>query len=467
MYMRSWFQAREKTDAEVLAAVPSYTAMAKTGLIAAGVLYFGLAMAHYFYLQPSIAAIMFPLALGSSAFLFGLRIALWSGHLPYRFIRYAIFVIAAVAWVNSTMHLWISHDAMQSTNLAIIMIACGTLLLSWEQYAAMNVSCLVSWVAAILSAGPAMGGPEWVHYSIFLSQAFLFSAVAFYWRRKALLRNVELSKERARARSNEHLSLLAAQSKAIEAERNLRRALDADASKSMFLANMSHELRTPLNSVVGFAQLLRERSEIAGKPELVREYAEYIQSSGSHLLGLINQILDLSRANAGVIVLNETCIDLGETLIEITRLMRPQASEAKVGMHVHAGAGQFMVKGDDLRVRQIVTNLIGNAVKFTPAGGRVDVSAAVDASSVIIEVRDTGPGIAMQDQARVFEPFIQADAGLDKRHQGTGLGLAITRKLVELHGGTISVKSMLGEGCAFTVRLPRERLMSEPQRKTA
>jgi signal transduction histidine kinase len=254
--------------------------------------------------------------------------------LPYRFIRYAIFVIAAVAWVNSTMHLWISHDAMQSTNLAIIMIACGTLLLSWEQYAAMNVSCLVSWVAAILSAGPAMGGPEWVHYSIFLSQAFLFSAVAFYWRRKALLRNVELSKERARARSNEHLSLLAAQSKAIEAERNLRRALDADASKSMFLANMSHELRTPLNSVVGFAQLLRERPEIAGKPELVREYAEYIQSSGSHLLGLINQILDLSRANAGVIVLNETSIDLGETLIEITRLMRPQASEAKVGMHV-------------------------------------------------------------------------------------------------------------------------------------
>jgi signal transduction histidine kinase len=467
MYMRSWFQAREKTDAEVLAAVPSYTAMAKSGLVVAGSLYFALAVAHFFYLPKPMADVMVPIALASSVFLFGLRSALWLGYIRFQLIRYAIFVILVVAWVNSTMQLWASHDAMQATNLAIIMIACGTLLLSWEQYVAINLSCLISWVAAILSAGPAMGGPEWVHYSVFLSQAFLFSAVAFYWRRNALIRNIELSRERARARSNEHLSLLAAQSKAIEAERNLRRALDADASKSMFLANMSHELRTPLNSVVGFAQLLRERTEIAGKPELVREYAEYIQSSGSHLLGLINQILDLSRANVGVIVLNETCIDLGETLIEITRLMRPQASEAKVGMHVHAGAGQFMLKGDDLRVRQVVTNLIGNAVKFTPAGGRVDVSAAVDASSVIIEVRDTGPGIAMQDQARVFEPFIQADAGLDKRHQGTGLGLAITRKLVELHGGTISVKSVLGEGCAFTVRFPRERLMSEAQRKTA
>lgn len=465
--MRSWFQAREKTDAEVLAAVPSYSSMAKSGLIAAGALYFLLAVVHFFFLPPSLVSVMVPLALGSSVFLFGLRIALWTGHLPYHFIRYAIFVIAAVAWVNSTVHLWVSHEPMQSTNLAIIMIACGTLLLSWEQYTAMNVSCLVSWVAALLSAGPSISDPVWTHYSIFLFQAFAFSAIAFYWRRKALLRNVELSKERVRARSNEHLSLLAAQSKAIEAERNLRRALDADASKSMFLANMSHELRTPLNSVVGFAQLLRERPEVAGKPELVQEYAAYIQTSGSHLLGLINQILDLSRANAGMVSLNETCIDLGETLIEIVRLMRPQATEAKVGMHVHAGAGQFMVRGDDLRVRQIVTNLVGNAVKFTPAGGRVDVSAAVDASSVIIEVRDTGPGIAIQDQARVFEPFIQADAGLDKRHQGTGLGLAITRKLVELHGGTIGVKSVLGEGSVFTVRLPIERLVTDSQRKSA
>ena len=120
-----------------------------------------------------------------------------------------------------------------------------------------------------------------------------------------------------------------------------------------------------------------------------------------------------------------------------------------------------------MRVRQIVTNLVANALKFTPAGGRVDVSVGCDGSGLLLEVRDTGVGIAVQDIARLFEPFVQADGGITKRHQGTGLGLAITRKLVELHGGTISVKSVLGEGSTFLVRFPVERIETVAQRITA
>jgi signal transduction histidine kinase len=133
-------------------------------------------------------------------------------------------------------------------------------------------------------------------------------------------------------------------------------------------------------------------------------------------------------------------------------------------LHAHAASGQHIIRGDDLRIRQIVTNLVANAVKFTPAGGRVDVSVGRDGSGLVLEVRDTGIGIAMQDVGRVFEPFVQADGGMNKRHQGTGLGLAITRRLVELHGGTISVKSAPGEGSVFTVRFPVERIEDVPMR---
>jgi signal transduction histidine kinase len=154
-------------------------------------------------------------------------------------------------------------------------------------------------------------------------------------------------------------------------------------------------------------------------------------------------------------------------ILEITRLLSPQAAEAKVGLHAHVGSGQFVIRADDLRIRQIITNLVANALKFTPAGGTVDVSVGYDGSGLTLEVRDTGVGIAMQDINRVFEPFVQVDGGFSKTHQGTGLGLAITRKLVELHGGTIGVKSVLGEGSVFLVRFPVSRVETIPHRVTA
>ena len=462
--MLGWLSAQLKRDAELASIVPSYSDTVKTWLVGVALLYAGLAVLHAVVLPDAIRLPMLWLASGSAAVLIGLRFALWSGILNHRYVVHALFAIGVVAWVNSTAHLWLTQEPMQATNLAIIVIAAGVVLLRWYEYVAITLACCITWVAMLASTSALHTDPAWLHFSIFLVQAVVFSAAAFAWRRTTLFKTYELNRERRTARANEHLSLLAAQSKAIEAERNLRRALEADASKSMFLANMSHELRTPLNSVVGFAQLLKDRPEIAARPDLVREYAECIQTSGSHLLGLINQILDLSRANAGGIHLNETRVDVADTVIEITRLLSPQAAEAKVGLFAHAGSGQFVIRADDLRIRQIVTNLVANALKFTPAGGRVDVSVGCDGSGLLLEVRDTGVGIAVQDIARLFEPFVQADGGPTKRHQGTGLGLAITRKLVELHGGTISVKSVLGEGSVFLVRFPVERIETVAQR---
>ena len=465
--MLGWLSAQLRRDAHLVTAVPSHAGTIKGWLAFGIVLYAGLGVLHIVTLPDPIKWNMFWLAAASVVFLSAFRIGLWSGLLSYKLLGHALLVLGVVTWLNSSVHLWLTGDPMQATNLAIVVIGAGVVLLRFYEYAAIAVACAATWIVAVLTADNLFFGVGWTHFSIFMLEAFLFSGVAFFLRRNALFRNIDLDRERKSARSNEHLSLLAAQSKAIEAERNLRRALEADASKSMFLANMSHELRTPLNSVVGFAQLLKDRPEIAARPELVREYAECIQTSGSHLLGLINQILDLSRANAGGIHLNETRVDVADTVIEITRLLSPQAAEAKVGLFAHANSGQFVIRADDLRIRQIVTNLVANALKFTPAGGRVDVSVGCDGSGLLLEVRDTGVGIAVQDITRLFEPFVQADGGTTKRHQGTGLGLAITRKLVELHGGSINVKSVLGEGSVFLVRFPVERIETVAQRITA
>ncbi|MFN9163635.1 MAG: ATP-binding protein [Alphaproteobacteria bacterium] len=465
--MRNWLQARDSEEAELISALPAFPGMAKSSLLIGGIVFAILGVAHLFVLQPPLVVPLAALAFGSSALMLGARLAFWTGFLPFSLIRCGVFLACVMGWLNSTVHLWLTGDPMQLTNLAVVAVLAGAILLDREQFVAIYVASVCSWLTALLSATGGVQSGEWLHFSIFLGEAMLLGTVLFFWRRRDLLLHISLRKERERSRSSEHLSLLAAQSKAIEAERNLRRALEADASKSMFLANMSHELRTPLNSVVGFAQLLKDRPEIAAQPGRVHEYAECIHSSGTHLLELINQILDLSRANAGGMSLNETRVDVGDTAIEITRLLSPQAAQAKVGLHVHAAPRQHVIRGDDLRIRQILTNLVANAVKFTPAGGRVDVSVGRDGSGLVLEVRDTGFGIAMQDIGRVFEPFVQADGAMSRRHQGTGLGLAITRRLVELHGGAISVKSAPGEGSVFTVRFPVERIEDVPMRSAS
>ncbi len=227
----------------------------------------------------------------------------------------------------------------------------------------------------------------------------------------------------------------------------------ASKHKSDFLANMSHELRTPLNAIVGFSQVLREKlfGEVNEKQQ---EYLDDILSSAHHLLSLINDILDLSKVEAGQVELERATFSLREALERGIVMVRERATENGVELGFDADPNIDLVEGDERRIRQVIFNLLSNAVKFTPEGGRVGVSTAQVDGEVRVAVRDTGPGIAPEDRERIFEEFQQAGLGSPDRPEGTGLGLALSKRLIELHGGRIWVESEVGKGSTFAFTLP-------------
>jgi signal transduction histidine kinase len=225
----------------------------------------------------------------------------------------------------------------------------------------------------------------------------------------------------------------------------------ASLHKSQFLANMSHELRTPLNAIIGFSQVLRDGmfGEVNAKQQ---EYLEDILSSGNHLLSLINDVLDLSKVEAGQIELDVAPFLLRGALESGVVMVRERAT--RDGVRVTLEPTEVgLVSGDERRVRQVLFNLLSNAVKFTPEGGHVDVRALQVNGEVRVSVADTGPGIAAEDLERIFEEFQQTEAGLEQR-EGTGLGLALSKRLVELHGGRIWADSKPGAGSTFVFTLP-------------
>jgi signal transduction histidine kinase len=215
---------------------------------------------------------------------------------------------------------------------------------------------------------------------------------------------------------------------------------------------MSHELRTPLNAIIGFSQVLQQRM-FGEVNEKQAEYLDDILSSGNHLLSLINDVLDLSKVEAGQVELELADFSLRETLERGVAMVRERATKGGVAVTLELGAGVDVVRGDERRLRQVVFNLLSNAVKFTPSGGAVSVSAVREDGVVRVSVSDTGPGIAPADQERIFEEFQQTELGA-RQHEGTGLGLALSRRLVELHGGRLWVESELASGSRFVFTLP-------------
>ena len=226
----------------------------------------------------------------------------------------------------------------------------------------------------------------------------------------------------------------------------------ASRHKSEFLANMSHELRTPLNAIIGFSEVLMQRmfGELNAKQD---EYLKDIYDSGRHLLSLINDILDLSKIEAGRMELELTDFDLPTAIDSALTLVRERATRRGIALQKTLDARVGPVQADERKVRQVVLNMLSNAIKFTPEGGRIEVRAVPVDGSVEVSVTDTGVGIAPEDQEAVFEEFRQVGTA-DKKAEGTGLGLALCRKFVELHGGTIWVTSAVGAGSTFTFRLP-------------
>ena len=237
-----------------------------------------------------------------------------------------------------------------------------------------------------------------------------------------------------------------------ELQRLYRELETASRHKSEFLANMSHELRTPLNAIIGFSQVLRDGlfGEVNAKQE---EYLEDILTSGHHLLALINDVLDLSKVEAGQVQLELAPFSIEDALERGVSMVREQATRNGVQVTLHANGGVHVVTGDERRVRQVIFNLLSNAVKFTSAGGSVDVTATQANGEVRVAVADTGPGIADDDLGRIFEEFQQTEAGA-RQHEGTGLGLALSRRFVEMHGGRIWCDSEVGKGSTFVFTIP-------------
>jgi signal transduction histidine kinase len=226
----------------------------------------------------------------------------------------------------------------------------------------------------------------------------------------------------------------------------------ASQHKSEFLANMSHELRTPLNAIIGFSEVLTDRmfGELNEKQE---EYLKDIHASGTHLLSLINDILDLSKIEAGRMELELTEFDLPTAIENALMLVRERAARRSIALHTDIDERLGQIQADERKVRQVVLNLLSNAIKFTPEGGRIEVAAVSKDGSVEVSVNDTGIGIAPEDQEKVFEEFRQVGTAA-KKIEGTGLGLTLCRKFVELHGGKIWVKSQEGVGSKFTFTIP-------------
>jgi signal transduction histidine kinase len=233
----------------------------------------------------------------------------------------------------------------------------------------------------------------------------------------------------------------------------------ATRTKSEFLAKMSHELRTPLNAIIGFSEMI-QKAIIGPLSERYREYGTDIFNSGTHLLELINEILDLSKLEAGQFELHEEDIDLGDAIEASMRLVGPQAEKSKVHLSKAIDENLVLIRADNRRMRQVLINLLSNAVKFTPEGGNVRVSSFRTNVGLAIAISDTGIGMASEEIPKAMEEFGQIDSKISRQHAGTGLGLPLAKHLIELHGGTLTIKSEVNVGTTVTIVLPHERIVA-------
>ena len=254
-----------------------------------------------------------------------------------------------------------------------------------------------------------------------------------------------------------------------EAEAILRKARDAaeaaSRAKSEFLANMSHELRTPLNAIIGFSELMM-RELFGAMPARYREYAENIHSSGRHLLDLINDLLDMARIEAGKLELHEEEVSLVDLVGEAVRLTHQGENPEPDRLSIDLPAAAPFIRGDRRCLLRVLVNIIGNAVKFTPEGGRIRIAVITGSTGIRIQIADTGIGIPSDRLSDLCEPFTQVEGSMSRRHGGSGVGLFISRALVEKHGGRLGIVSALGSGTTVAIDLPPERLVTRKTHRT-
>jgi len=262
------------------------------------------------------------------------------------------------------------------------------------------------------------------------------------------------SRHAAQKRAEEELRHLNATLES-RVERRTIELAKANKAKSMFLANMSHELRTPLNAIIGFGEMMQHQILGPIGVPAYKEYAEHIHESGMHLLSLVEEMLDLSKVEAGKLQIERAPTEPGTLLAESLMMLRPTAEAAKVAIMVEGDSSAWPAfNGDRVKLKQVFVNLLGNAIKFTPEGGQVTVSGEADDARLQIRIKDTGIGMQAEDIPLVVQPFYRTASAYDAKHQGAGLGLPFAKAVVELHGGTLLIESRVGSGTTVTISLP-------------
>jgi signal transduction histidine kinase len=240
----------------------------------------------------------------------------------------------------------------------------------------------------------------------------------------------------------------------------LEAAAAASQAKSQFLAAMSHELRTPLNAIIGFSEILSREMFGPIGDNRYRSYAQNIVESGGHLLGLINDVLDFSKLEAGRFELQDEAVDISKVVSETVKMISQQAERNSLRLSLDLAQDLPRIQADSRRLRQVLLNLISNAIKFTPETGEIKISASTDDQGLLITVADTGIGMAEDDIPIALARFGQIDSRLSRKYDGTGLGLPLSKRLIELHGGTLAIESALGSGTKVLIRIPRDRIVA-------
>jgi two-component system cell cycle sensor histidine kinase PleC len=370
--------------------------------------------------------------------------------------------LQSALWCAMGYAMWVPGD-VESQSFLLLVIACS--LSGWssmgEFHLATAAAGMPCYLVTMIAMPLAMGGQRGLVLAALTT--------AFWLLMRTLLMANYTTREKMIRLEHERGGLIDKLKAAKEDSDHARqRAETASRAKSAFLANMSHELRTPLNAILGFSEIIHTKAMGSAAIEQYAEYGGYIHSSGGHLLSLINDILDLAKIEAGRLTLRESEIDLSVLMEETVRLMEPRASAGGIALAVRVDRAFPNVFADERAMRQMVVNLISNAVKFTPPGGQVTAFAnLLDDGSLSFGIDDTGIGIAPEDQAKVFESFGQGRHDAVLADKGTGLGLPIVKGLAEAHGGRIILNSVPNEGTCVTVILPPERARARARLRAA